>query len=195
MALTQTIFKIFYIALLFTILIWLAFRDFFYTAIVFFSIFIGSIIILKLSNFINKKRYGKIGKDLKNILLVLDEYSTDRLLRDEREFETSIYEYLKVKLSNYKVKFQQKIKLGRVDIVINDNIAIELKIADSQGNLDSLFAQIEKYKEIFKDLILVILDLGSVNNIDWYKAKFEKKGATVVIKKDISVKRLNKKNR
>jgi len=136
------------------------------------------------------KLFGvKYEKKLTEILDVLRYYSTDRIMRDEREFETGIYEYLKSKLPRMKIKHQHKVRMGRIDIIVGGDTAIELKIADNRGNLDSLFAQIEWYKEEFNNLIIVIVDLGLVNSINEYKKRFEKKGAIVIILKNIRVSR------
>ena len=71
--------------------------------------------------------------------------------------------------------------MGRIDIVIDKEIAIELKIAENRGNLDSLFAQLEWYKEIFDQICILILDLNMVDTIQEYKRRLEEKGANVVI--------------
>lgn len=122
-----------------------------------------------------------LGDKFENIVSVIEGYSTDRLIRSERELETVIYEFLRHKFPEYNFEFQKRVPKGRVDIVVDDEIAVELKIADNKGNLNSLFAQIEWYTDEYEKLIILILDLNRVPDLEDFKERFEEKGAKVVV--------------
>lgn len=142
-------------------------------------IFFNPTFFRKLLRIFSPQRYNK---ELEDILDALRSYSTDRVIRDEREFETAIFEYLRTKFPNKKIKHQHYTKFGKkIDIMIDNGIGLELKVADSAGNLDSLFAQIEFYKENCENLVLVIVDLKLVTYLDEYVKRFKEKGVSVVI--------------
>ena len=144
----------------------------------------------------NPKNNEETNDKLNEITDALEEYHTDRLIRDEEQLETVIYEYLKHTFSEYDVQFQQTINgRRRVDIVIDSEIAIELKIADKRKNLDSLFAQIEWYKDSFDKLVLLILDLGYIQDLGEFKERFESKGAEVVILNKENISRFQRRNK
>lgn len=131
----------------------------------------------------NDKIQVKSRDKFQRVVETIENYSTSRIIRDERELESVIYEHLRTIFPQpqYNVGYQKKLPKGRVDIDIDDEIAIELKIADNRGNLNQLFAQIEWYKDEYKHLILVILDLDRVPDIDDFVQKFKNKGVTVII--------------
>ena len=122
------------------------------------------------------------------ILHALNNFESDRIFQNEREFETAVYTHLKAKFPNYDIQWQYGTKEGRaIDIVVNHKIAIELKIAENRGNLDDGFSKIVWYKEKggFNQLAIVILDVGmmSFEDLKEYQDLFSEKGAKVVIKK------------
>jgi len=126
-------------------------------------------------------RGKRLSNKIENIKYAIEEYSTDRLIKSERELETVIYEYLRHKFPQYNFEFQKRVPKGRVDIVVDDEIAIELKIADNKGNLNSLFAQIEWYMDEYDKLLIVILDLNKVPDLDDFIDRFKQKGAEVIV--------------
>lgn len=139
------------------------------------------------------KSKNEHGNKFQKIIETIKNYYDTRIIRDERELESVINVLLKTKFPEYNVVYQKKIPKGRVDIVIDDEIAIELKIADNTGNLNQLFGQIEWYKEVYKQLIIVILDLDRVPEIDDFVRKFKERGASVIVltEENIRFKRSN----
>lgn len=115
----------------------------------------------------------------------LEEY-VPPAVRDEKEFERTIYAYLKGKLGDVKIEFQKVLgKKGRIDMVIDDEIGVELKVAESRSHLRNLIGQIEEYLEDFNELLIVILDVGYLDKdiIEEYVDKFESKDASVLVMK------------
>lgn len=122
---------------------------------------------------------------INELISFLEDYEPP-IFRDEKEFERSIYSYLKGRAIDMDIQFQQRLDSGgRIDIVINKEIGVELKIAESRNHLRDLIGQIEEYAEIFDKLLVIILDVGYVddNTIEHYKNKFEEKKAEVFVMK------------
>ncbi len=127
----------------------------------------------------------KIKDEIDRIKELLKDYEPPPI-RDEKEFERSFYSHLKAKDSNMKIQFQQKLTNGgRIDILIDNQIGIELKIAESKNHLRSLIGQVEEYLEVLDKLLIVILDVGYLDRdtIVYYIKKFEKKGAVAFVVK------------
>jgi hypothetical protein len=122
-----------------------------------------------------------------DVLSSIEVYSTPRLIGSERAFEDCLFEFLRERFSKSHIDFQRRIDKGRVDIVIDDEIALELKIADNKGNLNSLFGQIEWYKDHFDKLAIIILDVGRVPDLDDFIERFESKGARVIVLTDENI--------
>jgi len=119
------------------------------------------------------------------ILKTIEKYpGEDRTVRDEREFETGLYNYLKAKFPEYNVIFQYPTERGgKVDIVIDDEIALELKVADTKGALNDVFSKINWYSKEFDKLAIIILDVDAIDDLDEYVHEFEEKDVEVVVVK------------
>ena len=84
-------------------------------------------------------------------------------------------------------KRQVPFRAGRLDILIDNKHALELKLADSSGNLRSLIGQLMEYKNDYPSLAAIILDVGKLNqqDINYYTQFYEKQGVlTVVLRGD-----------
>lgn len=116
---------------------------------------------------------------------ISEDYEADRTFRDEREFETSLYEFLKAHFPNHSIVPQYRTAgRGKVDIVIDDEVAIELKIADRFKNLHDLISQIHFYKKEFDKIIIGILDVGLIDEDEMNEMieEYENMGAEVIVK-------------
>lgn len=108
-------------------------------------------------------------------------------VRDEAEFESQLYIFLKTKFGASRVQRQVPFRAGRLDILIDNKHALELKLADSSGNLRSLIGQLMEYKNDYPSLAAIILDVGKLNqqDINYYTQFYEKQGVlTVVLRGD-----------
>lgn len=88
-------------------------------------------------------------------------------VRNEEDFEKQLYQRLDAK--GYKV--QRQVNLGqkkRVDLIVDEDIGIELKIAYRAKNVQDLIGQATIYKNYLRKLIVVILDTGSTENLQEY---------------------------
>jgi hypothetical protein len=72
---------------------------------------------------------------------------------------------------------------GKIDIVIDDKYAIELKIANSISNLRNLIGQIHDYLKVYNDLAVIILDVGDLSrsDINDYVDDYQELGTKVIV--------------
>lgn len=102
--------------------------------------------------------------------------------RDEKELEKELTAHLKAWFRNeYDIESQYPIGKGRIDILVDKDTAIELKLADSRANVRNLEGQLSDYIENFPYVIAVILDVGKVEDLNDLVNRFKKKGVEVVI--------------
>ena len=102
--------------------------------------------------------------------------------RDEKEFEKQLISYLKGRLSQ-RVVGEVASRKGKIDIVIDDKYAIELKIANSISNLRNLIGQIHDYLKVYNDLAVIILDVGDLSrsDINDYVDDYQELGTKVIV--------------
>jgi len=88
-------------------------------------------------------------------------------VRNEEDFEKQIYQWLNAK--EYAISRQVVVEnQRRIDLIINNKIALELKIADRAKNIQDLIGQVTIYKKYYKSILVVILDAGKVQNLSEY---------------------------
>lgn len=107
-------------------------------------------------------------------------------VRDENDFEKQLTQFLKIKFPN-RVERQVDTPKGKVDIVIDNRYAIELKIADNKGKLRDLVGQVYSYKKIYNEVAVVLLDIGrmSPSEIKEYVDDYDKLGVKTIVLKGI----------
>jgi len=84
-------------------------------------------------------------------------------VRDENDFEKQLTQFLKIKYPE-RIKRQVETPKGKIDIVIDNRYAIELKIADSRGKLRDLVGQVHSYKKVYSEIAVILLDVGKMSS-------------------------------
>jgi len=104
----------------------------------------------------------------------------------ERDLEMQLYNHLQgaFKSKGHKIEYEKLKKKGRLDLVVDDVIGIELKFRPSKSDYQRLIGQIEDYLEDFKRIIVVLAVSTSANpsTTEAYKTKLETKGVKVIVK-------------
>ena len=78
--------------------------------------------------------------------------------------EDQLMQFLKTEFKSMKIERQQTAPSGgRVDILIEGSIVLELKVPRSRDELRNLGAQLEDYKEDFDHVCAVIADINQVD--------------------------------
>ena len=97
--------------------------------------------------------------ELNDILDVIDEKFKPEIIIDEKELQGQLAVFLKAVYPDRKIEREVTTKRGdKIDILIDDNYVLELKVPSGKSSLRSLSAQIEEYMEEFPLLAVVIAD-------------------------------------
>jgi len=95
----------------------------------------------------------------------------------ERDLEAQMVQSLKALFGTNKVNYQERARGGRVDIVVDDKYAIELKVINSPSQLNGMVGQIMNYSEEYDMVFLWMYDIKSqlkTKDLDNFKAKMKK---------------------
>ena len=79
----------------------------------------------------------------------------------ERELEAQMVQSLSAVFGPSKVNYQERARSGRVDIVVANKYAIELKIITSPSQLMAMMGQLMKYSEEYDKIFLWMYDVRS----------------------------------
>lgn len=114
-------------------------------------------------------------------------------VRDENDFEKQLTQFLKIKYPD-RIRRQVETPKGKIDLVIDDKYAIELKIADGKGKLRDLVGQAHSYKKIFNNVAVILLDVGKMSRseIKEYIDDYEGLGVKTLIMEGVLRRRKGK---
>ena len=116
--------------------------------------------------------------ELNDILDVIDEKFKPEIIIDEKELQGQLAVFLKAVYPDRKIEREVTTKRGdKIDILIDDNYVLELKVPSGKDSLRSLSAQIEEYMEEFPLLAVVIADKSDLvsdkDDREFYDDKLE----------------------
>ena len=121
---------------------------------------------------------GDEGDFMKIVNAIDDEFDAEKCW-DEQHLEDQLMIFLKTKFKNMKIERQQPARSGgRVDILIEGSIVLELKVPSSRDDLRNLGGQLEEYKDDFPYVCAVIADKHEVDEkhfktyVEKYKSKY-----------------------
>ena len=117
--------------------------------------------------------------ELNDILDVIDEKFKPEIIIDEKELQGQLAVFLKAVYPDRKIEREVTTKRGdKIDILIDDNYVLELKVPSGKDSLRSLSAQIEEYMEEFPLLAVVIADKSDLvsdqDDSEFYDPDLEK---------------------
>ena len=132
-------------------------------------------------SFFANETESKVGNknELNDILDVIDEKFKPESIIDEKELQGQLAVFLKAMYPDRKIEREVITKRdNKIDILIDDNYVLELKIPSGKDSLRSLSAQIEEYMEEFPLLAVVIADKSDLvsdqDDHEFYDANLEK---------------------
>jgi hypothetical protein len=79
----------------------------------------------------------------------------------ERQLEAQMVQSLSAIFNPSKVNYQERARSGRVDIVVDDKYAIELKVVTSPSQLTAMVGQVMKYSQEYDKVFLWMYDIRS----------------------------------
>ena len=118
--------------------------------------------------------------ELNDILDTIEEKFKPEIILDEKELQGQLAVFLKAMYPDKKVDREHKTKSGdKLDMLIDDNYVLELKVPSSKESLRALLAQIDEYMEEFSLLAVIIADKSALvlndEDKEMYDPKFDKK--------------------
>ena len=132
-------------------------------------------------SFFANETESKVGNEneLNDILDVIDEKFKPEAIIDEKELQGQLAVFLKAVYPDRKIEREVTTKSGdKIDILIDDNYVLELKVPSGKDSLRSLSAQIEEYMEEFPLLAVVIADKSDLvsdqDDSEFYDPDLEK---------------------
>jgi len=106
--------------------------------------------------------------DFENIINSIKADFQPENIKDEKELQSQLTIFIKAKFPELKLEREVLAKSGdKLDIVINDDYVLELKVPKNKTHLRNLSAQLEEYAEEYPNLCVVIADISeqvSINN-------------------------------
>jgi len=131
-------------------------------------------------SFFSDETESKVGNknELNDILDVIDEKFKPEIILDEKELQGQLAVFLKAVYPDKKIEREVITKRdNKIDILIDDNYVLELKVPSGKDSLRSLSAQIEEYMEEFPLLAVVIADKSDLvsdkDDREFYDDKIE----------------------
>jgi len=132
---------------------------------------------------------GNEGEFRKIINSIKDGFEAEKIWT-EQHLEDQLKIFLQAKFDKMKIERQQPAPSGgRVDILIEGQYVLELKVPRSRSDLRNLGGQLEEYKEDFPYVCAVIADTQNVDEgeiktyVDRYKSKYNIPSVVKEVKK------------
>ena len=124
-----------------------------------------------------ESKAGGNENEFNGILDLIEEKFKPEKIKDEKELQGQLAVFLNA-VTNTKIEREVKTKSGdKIDILIDDNYVLELKVPSGKDSLRSLSAQIEEYMEEFPLLAVVIADKSDLvsdkDDREFYDDKIE----------------------
>lgn len=126
-------------------------------------------------------------RDFANIINAVKADFQPENIKDEKELQSQLTIFIKAKFPELKIEREVIAKSGdKLDIVIDSNLVLELKVPKNRTHLRNLSAQLEEYAEEYPNLCAVIADtsgnilpdgkiLDITKDIDEYSDKYYRK--------------------
>ncbi len=164
------------IALIYILIVWIS--SHLIETFLFLAVIVGAIIlIIKNVPSVKEKFMTLLSKYHLSKPLVHDEKIRDLItaiegikiqdVRNEEDFEKQLFQRLDAK--EYNVRRQVSFGSGkRVDLIVDENIGVERKVADWGKNIQDRIGQVTVYKKHLEKIIGGILDYGNVTDMEEY---------------------------
>ena len=117
--------------------------------------------------------------ELNDILDTIEEKFKPEIILDEKELQGQLAVFLKAMYPDKKIDREHKTRSGdKLDMLIDDNYVLELKVPSSKESLRALLAQIDEYMEEFSLLAVIMADKSALvlndEDSEMYDPKFDK---------------------
>jgi len=114
------------------------------------------------------------------IIKLIEEFRPVGVSRED-DLKYQLYQWLSARLGMDAVRLEHPFEHGKVDILVRDSIAIELKIASNRQQLKNLVGEVATDKEYFGSVIAVIFDVGKNVGLEFFVNQLKALGAITIV--------------
>jgi hypothetical protein len=101
-------------------------------------------------------------RDFENIINSIKADFQPENIKDEKELQSQLTIFIKAKFPELKIEREVLAKSGdKLDILIDNNYVLELKVPKNKTHLRNLSAQLEEYAEEYPNLCAIIADISN----------------------------------
>ncbi len=101
-------------------------------------------------------------RDFENIINSIKADFQPENIKDEKELQSQLTIFIKAKFPDLKIEREVLAKSGdKLDILIDNNYVLELKVPKNKTHLRNLSAQLEEYAEEYPNLCAIIADISN----------------------------------
>lgn len=115
------------------------------------------------------------------ILDIITEFEPVGVVSKEDDLKFQLAQWLSARLGKSAVKLEYPFEHGKIDILVNDSVAIELKIANNRQKLKNLLGEVQTDKMYFSSVIAVVFDVGKDVGLNFFEKQIRALGAKAVI--------------
>ena len=115
------------------------------------------------------------------IIELIKEFEPVGTVNREDDLKFQLAQWLSARFGKNAVKLEYPFEHGKIDILVNDSIAIELKIASSKQKLKNLVGEVNTDKMYFSSVIAVIFDVGKDIGLDFFVNQIKALGAITIV--------------
>ncbi len=123
----------------------------------------------------------KVDRDSDKLVQIIMEFEPLGVVKEEKNLRDQLARWIAGKIGRNAVRLEYPFEHGKADVVVNDEIAIEIKVAENKGILKNLLGEVQTDILYFKKVIAVLFDVGKNIDLDFFKKQLRLLGATVIV--------------
>ncbi len=115
------------------------------------------------------------------LLEVISEFEPIGIPKNEEDLKFQLAQWLSGQVGKDAVKVEYPFEHGKVDILVNDDVAIEVKVARGKQSLKNLLGEVYTDKMYFSSVITVVFDIGKDVGLNFFEKQIRALGAKAII--------------
>ena len=124
---------------------------------------------------------GELETESEQIIRMITDFEPMGIVSKEEDLKFQLAQWLAARLGKNAVKIEYPFEHGKIDILVNDSVAIELKIANGKQKLKNLLGEVQTDKVYFSSVIAVVFDVGRDVGLNFFEKQIRALGAKAVI--------------
>jgi len=115
------------------------------------------------------------------LLEIISEFEPIGIPKNEEDLKFQLAQWLSGQVGKDAVKVEYPFEHGKVDILVNDDVAIEVKVARGKQSLKNLLGEVYTDKMYFSSVITVVFDIGKDVGLNFFEKQIKALGAKAII--------------